>query len=52
MYVIGDKATAKKQLKSLKFELAIDEVMTLSPIYDFEARKNSLKLLKEVTDTL
>ncbi|MDN6414129.1 LLM class flavin-dependent oxidoreductase [Staphylococcus gallinarum] len=51
-YVIGDKATVTQQLKSLKFDLAIDEVMTLSPIYDFEARKNSLKLLKEVTDTL
>lgn len=51
-YLIGSKLTVAQQLKALQSELAIDEVMTLSPIYDFEARKNSLKLLKAVTDTL
>ncbi|MCG7337852.1 LLM class flavin-dependent oxidoreductase [Staphylococcus sp. ACRSN] len=51
-YLIGSKQTVAKQLKELKSKLNIDEVMTLSPIYDFESRKYSLKLLKEVTDTM
>lgn len=47
-YIIGSKETVAAELKALEDKLPIDEMMALSPIYDFEARKKSFKLLKEV----
>jgi luciferase family oxidoreductase group 1 len=46
-YMIGSKETVAKKMKELTYKLPIDELMAISPIYDFEKRKRSFKLLKE-----
>lgn len=46
-YIIGSKETAVKKIKELTNKLPIDELMAVTPIYDFEKRKRSFKLLKE-----
>lgn len=51
-YLIGDKETVRKNVQYLKQKLDIDELMTISPIYDFETRKDSLRLLKEAVEDL
>ncbi|WP_205439401.1 hypothetical protein [Halobacillus ihumii] len=43
----GSKETVAQEIKNLTNELPIDELMAISPIYDFEKRKRSFELLKE-----
>lgn len=46
-YIIGSKETVAQKIKALTNEFPIDELMAITPIYDFEKRKHSFKLLKE-----
>ncbi|NWK84953.1 LLM class flavin-dependent oxidoreductase [Staphylococcus sp. GSSP0090] len=51
-YLIGSKDTVRKNVQYLKSKLDLDEIMTISPIYHFEDRKYSLKLLKEAIENI
>ncbi|WP_336805199.1 LLM class flavin-dependent oxidoreductase [Bacillus subtilis] len=46
-YLIGSKETIAQKIKDLTTKLPIDELMAITPIYDFEKRKRSFTLLKE-----
>ncbi|KAB2334940.1 LLM class flavin-dependent oxidoreductase [Cytobacillus depressus] len=46
-YIIGSKETVAKKIKDLTTRLPIDELMAITPIYDFEKRKRSFELLME-----
>jgi len=46
-YIIGSKETVAQKVKELTDQLPIDELMAITPIYDFEKRKRSFTLLKE-----
>ncbi|WP_028390992.1 LLM class flavin-dependent oxidoreductase [Bacillus cihuensis] len=46
-YIIGSKETVAQKIKELTNKFPIDELMAITPIYDFEERKRSFKLLKE-----
>lgn len=49
-YIIGSKETVAEKIKELKEKYPIDELMAVTPIYDFEAKKRSFKLLKEAAE--
>lgn len=49
-YIVGSKETVAKKIKDLTEKYPIDEIMAVTPIYNFEARKRSFKLLKEAAD--
>ena len=51
-FFYGSKATVKAQIKMLLADYPIDEVMAVSPMYDFEKRKHSFKLFKEIMEEL
>jgi luciferase family oxidoreductase group 1 len=46
-YIIGSPKTVAEKVKALQKTYPIDELMAISPIYDFEKRKRSFELLKE-----
>ena len=46
-YIIGSKETVAQKIKELTNKFPIDELMAITPIYDFEKRKRSFILLKE-----
>jgi len=46
-YIIGSKETVAQKVKELTDQFPIDELMAITPIYDFEKRKHSFTLLKE-----
>lgn len=49
-YIIGSKETVANKIKELTARLPIDELMAITPIYNFEKRKRSFMLLKEAID--
>jgi luciferase family oxidoreductase group 1 len=46
-YIIGSKESVAQKIKDLTKKFPIDELMAITPIYDFEKRKRSFELLKE-----
>ncbi|WP_225049970.1 LLM class flavin-dependent oxidoreductase [Priestia megaterium] len=46
-YIIGSKETVAQKVKELANKFSIDELMVITPIYDFEKRKHSFTLLKQ-----
>ncbi|WNS79575.1 LLM class flavin-dependent oxidoreductase [Domibacillus sp. DTU_2020_1001157_1_SI_ALB_TIR_016] len=46
-YIIGSKETVAQKIKDLTDQFPIDELMAITPIYNFEKRKRSFELLKE-----
>ncbi|USK58102.1 LLM class flavin-dependent oxidoreductase [Peribacillus asahii] len=51
-YIIGSRETVAKKIKELTNKLPINELMAITPIYEFEKRKRSFKLLKEAVSEL
>jgi len=49
-YIIGSRETVAQKIKELTTKLSIDELMAMTPIYDFEQRKRSFTLLKEAVN--
>lgn len=51
-YMIGSPATLARKIGDLRERLPIDELMAVSPIYDFNKRMQSYTLLKQAADAL
>jgi alkanesulfonate monooxygenase SsuD/methylene tetrahydromethanopterin reductase-like flavin-dependent oxidoreductase (luciferase family) len=49
---IGSPQTLAKELKEFISYSRVDELMISCPIYDHEDKLKSLRLIKEVTDTI
>jgi alkanesulfonate monooxygenase SsuD/methylene tetrahydromethanopterin reductase-like flavin-dependent oxidoreductase (luciferase family) len=49
---VGSPETLVKELKEFITYSRVDELMISSPIYNHEAKLNSLRLLKEVVDSI
>lgn len=47
-YIIACRETVARKVKEFINRVPIDELMTITPIYNFEKRKRSFELLKEV----